>query len=173
MRAWAVALRARNVLAEALCRDFNCKFQCTRWGKRVSNESGRDIIARMAHQRNFTSLPWPKLDRIQLRAGWIEKSPSFFVERVYDGIPRGRWEFKYNRRNEWRCTKAVACYLRDHSTFEWRDPRDLEETSIPEDVQLKAMQFLSQEIEITPKLTKAQARKNAIRERNELLGIRV
>lgn len=102
---------------------------------------------------NVTSLRWPELDKVKLSAWWIGKTSRFCVERRHEGNVRGQWVFKRGRmRNEWRCTSGGPFYLREHRSFE--NPRATDPAIIPDDVQLKARQFLSEQVALKPMVSR-------------------
>ena len=109
-------------------------------------------------EKKVVSLPWPELDKIDLAAFWIDKTEPvrFAVERRHDGIRRGRWEFLYSKRNEWECTRGGPQYLREERVFQPKpDPRETDESRIPNDIELKAREFLAAELELKPRKARA------------------
>ena len=106
-------------------------------------------------QKKIVSLPWPEIDKIQLKAYWIEGTEPirFAVDRMHDGIRRGRWEFQRAERNEWQCTRAELMYLREEPVFPRKpDPRQTDDSVIPEDICLKARDFLAAEMRLLTRL---------------------
>lgn len=101
-------------------------------------------------KKKLTSMPWPELDKIQLTAKWIGETKRFAVQREHNGILRGHWEFEHTGRNEWQCTRGGSHYLREQRAT--RDPgsRGTDESCIPDDIQLKAKQFLLEEVKLKP-----------------------
>jgi hypothetical protein len=105
-------------------------------------------------KKKIVSLTWPEVDKITLVAGWIEKTDPlrFFVNRLHEGILRGRWEFVYANRNEWECTCEGPMYLREEPVFPHEpDPRESDPTRIPDDIALKAREFLTAELKLKPR----------------------
>ena len=113
-------------------------------------------------ETGVVSMPWPEIDKIELRAAWISgmEPIRFAVERFHANIKRGRWEFEHAQMNEWRCTREGAVYLRDErlrSVGRKPDPRETDSSRIPEDVCRKAIEFLSEQLRLLPN---AQAAEN-------------
>jgi hypothetical protein len=104
-----------------------------------------------AATKKVTSLPWPEIDKIELSAGWIRNGQQFFVQRKHDGIIRGHWEFEHAEKNQWKCIRAGAHYLRDRLTPAHPDPRDVDDSRVPADIELKAKEFLAAEVKIAPR----------------------
>jgi hypothetical protein len=96
-------------------------------------------------------MAWPELDKIELTAGWIAGTERFAVQREHKGIRRGRWEFEHIGKNEWQCTRGGSHYLREQGPTRELNPRDTDESRIPNDIQLKAKEFLSEEVKLKPK----------------------
>lgn len=106
-------------------------------------------------KKNVTSMPWPELDKIELTAHWLKgtKPLRFAVQRKLNGIVRGHWEFEYKEKNEWDCTRAGPQYLREPSRTRTPepDPRETDVSRIPNDIELKAKEFLSGGIKLNPR----------------------
>lgn len=98
-------------------------------------------------------MDWEELDKVELSAFWIEGTAPerFAVERKHSGILRGHWEFEHVAKNEWRCTRAGAHYLREQVVPQNPDTRETDESRIPDDIVLKAKEFLLGELKLTPK----------------------
>jgi hypothetical protein len=101
----------------------------------------------------ITSMVWPEIDNLELTAHWIDKSNPmrFAVQRVHKGIRRGYWEFEYAGKMGWGCVRAGACYLREPSRFSQSRLREVDDYRIPNDVQLKAKEFLTSELTLIAK----------------------
>jgi hypothetical protein len=102
-----------------------------------------------------TSFPWPEVDKIRRSADWCKKTSEFFVRRIHDNVLRGEWVFRRGTRNEWRCVRGGPLYMREHRSFE--NPRATDPSTIPDDIQLKATEFLCRELEFKPMVSKRKS----------------
>jgi hypothetical protein len=99
-----------------------------------------------------TRLSWQEIDKIALRAEWHDAKNEFRVFRKHNGVVRGEWTFTYVGKNSWKCLDAGARYLRNRRYAGQLNPREVDKSQIPEDVELMARKFITESLELKPKL---------------------
>jgi hypothetical protein len=94
-----------------------------------------------------------QLDRIRLTATWLKgtDTPIFAVRRFHQGTPRSNWEFEYIGNNQWECYRGGPWNLREQRVTADFKTRTSDTSRIPDDIQLKAREFLARTLKIKPK----------------------
>jgi hypothetical protein len=98
------------------------------------------------------SSDFKQLDRIKLTAGWLKGADPlrFAIRRHHLGTLRANWEFEYIGNNQWECVRGGAVNLREPPVTADFKTRMSDTSRIPDDIQLKAREFLARTLKIKP-----------------------
>jgi hypothetical protein len=104
-------------------------------------------------QKKVWSPDLKQLDRIKLTAAWLKGTDPlrFTIRRFHRGTGRSYWEFEYIGNNQWECVRGGPWNLREQPVTADYKTRMSDTSRIPDDIQLKAREFLAQTLKIKPK----------------------
>ena len=100
-------------------------------------------------KRRPQSLRWPEVDRITLSADWIDDN-TFAVQREHRGTLRGSWKFRHTGKNVWQCFDPEYHWKKGTWSFSEKKRTIPDQSLIPQDVERKAREFISQTAKVEP-----------------------